>query len=96
MEILQVLNPKEVRPMFAAIPFEKRIMPSIIMVFATSKGIFLLIVNVIFMSVVISTNWIERREKSKTQNFSQQRSTASDNGDGNEQTGINNSAFLPD
>jgi hypothetical protein len=79
MEILEIQNTHEVRPLFKAIAFEKRVLPSIIMVFASTKGILLLIVNVILMSIVISTNWIDRKEKARTQNFSQQRRTVSSN-----------------
>jgi hypothetical protein len=63
-------------------------MPSIIMVFATSKGIFLLIINVILMSIFISKSWFEQRENAKTQNFSSQRPPTVSH--------QINSAFLPD
>lgn len=92
MEILGLSNPDEVRHIFEAIPFEQRILPSIVMVFATSKGILLLMINVIFMSIVISKSWIDRKEKAKIQNFSQQRSTISNNNE----VAIINSAFTPD
>ena len=86
MEILEIGNPNEVRHIFEAIPFEKRVMPSIIMIFASSKGILLLIVNVILMSIVISTTWIDRKEKAAVQNFSQQRKAVV----------ATNSAYTPD
>lgn len=76
MEILQIQNPNEVRHIFEAIPLEQRIMPSIFMTFATSKGILLLLVNVILMSIVISTTWVDRKEKAAIQNYSQQRKKA--------------------
>lgn len=88
MELLQLLNPDEVRPFFEAIPFEQRILPSILMVFATSKGILLLVVNVVFMAVVISTRWIDMKENLKTQNFSQQRKSIDNS--------VSVSAFTPD
>lgn len=79
--------------MFEAIPFEKRVMPSIVMMFAASKGIFLLLLNVILMAFVISTNWIDRKKKARAQNFSQQRKTISNDAI---QAGTSNSAFIPD
>lgn len=70
MQILEIQNPHEVRHLFEEIPFEKRVMPSIVMIFASSKGILLLIVNVILMSIVISTTWVDQKKKAATQNFS--------------------------
>lgn len=93
MEILEVRNPNEVYHIFAAIPFEKRVMPSIIMIFGSSKGILLLLVNVVLMSIVISTHWIDSNKKAKIQNFSQQRTTASTI---SAQVGTTNQAFIPD
>lgn len=94
MEILEIQNPNEVRHLFEEIPFEKRVMPSIVMTFASSKGILLLIVNVILMSIVVSSNWIERKERANTQNFAEQRK-AIDN-ENTRRNGTINSAFVPD
>lgn len=73
MEILEIRNPNDVRLMFEAIPASKRVMPSIIMTFATSKGIVLLIINVILMSIMVSTHWYDMKEKVRIQNFAKQR-----------------------
>ena len=87
MEILEIRNPNDVSSMFEAISLEQRVMPSIIMIFASSKGILLLIVNVILMSIVVSTTWIDQREKAKTQNFTKNQ---------NNLLATVNSAFTPD
>lgn len=86
MEILEIQNPKEVRHLFEEIPFEQRVMPSVIMILASSKGIILLILNVVLMSIVISTTWIDQREKSAMHNFEKQRKPVVEH----------NSAYTPD
>lgn len=89
MNLLEIRNQDAVRSMFEAIPLERRVMPSIIMVFASSKGILLLIVNVILMSIIISTNWIDRKERARIQNFAKQTKASN-------LPGTTNTAFTPD
>lgn len=88
MEILEIGNPNEVRSMFEAITAAQRSMPSIIMVFATSKGILFLIINVILMSSAISTVWVDRESEARKEKFQQQRNTVI--------VGQRNCAFSPD
>jgi hypothetical protein len=61
--------------MFEALPFEKRVLPSIVMIFGSSKGFLLLIVNVILMTIAIAKTWFDRRENAKSQIFASSRST---------------------
>lgn len=75
MNILEVSNPVEVRHMFETIPAGQRVMPSIIMAFVTSKGILLFVVNVLLMSIAISTVWVDKKNSAREKKFQQQRNT---------------------
>ncbi|CRL02929.1 CLUMA_CG016013, isoform A [Clunio marinus] len=91
MELLEIHNPNEVRSMFDSIPFERRLMPSLIMTFFASKGILLIIINVILMSILVSIVSFNQKQKAWIENYLQQRKSKISH-----VVGILNSVYTPD